>query len=69
MGQRNITLKDVAKESKLSVSTISRVINNEKFVSVDTKEKVEKAIKKLVKIGYIESKTDKKNGDMIKLKS
>jgi LacI family transcriptional regulator len=44
---KNITIKDVAREANLSISTISRVVNNEKFVSPKSKEKVEEAIKKL----------------------
>lgn len=42
-----IKLKDVAKEAGISVSTVSRVINHEKFVSKKVKIKVEKAVKKL----------------------
>ncbi len=47
MINKNITIKDVAREANLSISTVSRVVNNEKFVSPDSKEKVEEAIKKL----------------------
>jgi len=42
-----ITIKDVAKEVNVSVTTVSRVLNNKPDVSEDTKRKVEKAIKKL----------------------
>lgn len=41
------TIKDVAREAKVSVTTISRVLNNKPDVSEATKKKVEKAIKKL----------------------
>ncbi len=44
---KNITLKDVAKEAGVSVPTASRVLNNEKFVSDEVKEKVLNAAKKL----------------------
>lgn len=44
---KNVTLKDVAKESGVSVPTVSRVLNNEKFVSDLVKEKVKAAAKKL----------------------
>lgn len=47
MKNRNITLKDVAKASGVSVPTVSRVINNEKYVSDDVKAKVNTAIKEL----------------------
>ena len=41
------TLKDVAKHLGVSVSTVSRVINNTSYVSSETREMVEDAIKKL----------------------
>ncbi len=44
---KNVTLKDVAKESGVSVSTVSRVLNNEKFVSEKVKQSVRVAAKKL----------------------
>ncbi len=44
---KNVTLKDVARESGVSVPTVSRVLNNEKFVSDLVKEKVKAAAKKL----------------------
>ncbi len=47
MKVRNITLKDVAEISGVSIPTVSRVINNEKYVSDEVREKVETAIKKL----------------------
>ena len=47
MKNKNITLKDVAKISGVSIPTVSRVINNEKYVSDDVKERVEAAVKKL----------------------
>ncbi|MGM0366827.1 MAG: LacI family DNA-binding transcriptional regulator [Actinomycetota bacterium] len=44
---KNVTLKDVARESGVSVPTVSRVLNNEKFVSDKVKERVRAAAKKL----------------------
>lgn len=41
------TIKDIAREVNVSVSTISRVLNNKPDVSEETKIKVEKVIKKL----------------------
>lgn len=42
-----ITIRDVARESGVSVSTVSRVINNNYPVKKETREKIEKAIEKL----------------------
>ena len=41
------TLKDVANKAKVSISTVSRVINKEPLVKPKTKEKVEAAISEL----------------------
>lgn len=41
------TIKDIAREVNVSVSTISRVLNNKPDVSEETKIKVEKAIKEM----------------------
>lgn len=41
------TLEEVAKESGVSVATVSRVINNRNYINPETRIKVEKAIKKL----------------------
>lgn len=42
-----VTIKDIANQAGVSVSTVSRVINNRRDVSRDAKEKVQSAIKKL----------------------
>ncbi len=42
-----ITIKDVARRAGVSVSTVSRVINGEKTVAKDLREKVEKAVSEL----------------------
>lgn len=41
------TLKDVAELSGMSVSTVSRVLNNFSRVNPETREKVKSAMKKL----------------------
>jgi LacI family transcriptional regulator len=41
------TIKDVALEAKVSVATVSRVLNNSGYVSEDTRKRVLKAITKL----------------------
>jgi LacI family transcriptional regulator len=43
----SVTIKDVSKDAKVSIKTVSRVINNEINVSVDTKDKVLRSISKL----------------------
>ncbi|MFT8315633.1 MAG: LacI family DNA-binding transcriptional regulator [Clostridium sp.] len=42
-----INIKDVAKEANVSMTTVSRVINNNYPVKSETRKRVEKAIKKL----------------------
>ncbi|MCP3027918.1 LacI family DNA-binding transcriptional regulator [Halobacillus sp. A5] len=42
-----VTIKDVAKEAKVSISTVSRVLNNSGYTSMEVKEKVNKAVEKL----------------------
>lgn len=42
-----VTLKDVAKETGLTVSTVSRVLNNRGYISEETRQKVYAAMKKL----------------------
>lgn len=41
------TLKDVARESGLTVTTVSRVLNNRGYISEDAKQRVAEAMKKL----------------------
>lgn len=41
------TIRDIAKKAKVSVSTVSRVLNNKPDVKAETKEKIDKAIKEL----------------------
>ncbi|WP_019416158.1 LacI family DNA-binding transcriptional regulator [Paenisporosarcina sp. TG20] len=41
------TIRDVAKESNVSVATVSRFINNKGYVSEDARSGIGKAIKKL----------------------
>lgn len=47
MRDKNITLKDIARISSVSIPTVSRVINNEKYISNEVRERVEAAVKKL----------------------
>jgi len=41
------TIKDVAKEAGLTVTTVSRVLNNRGYISDDARRKVDEAMKKL----------------------
>ena len=41
------TLKDVAREAGLSVGTVSRVLNNRGYISEETRQSVDRAMKKL----------------------
>ena len=43
----NITIKDVAKEAKVAISTVSRVLADSDKISEETKERVREVIKKL----------------------
>ena len=42
-----ITIYDVAKEAKVSMATVSRVVNNNPNVKEDTRLRVQEVIKKL----------------------
>lgn len=42
-----ISMKDVANKAGVSVSTVSRVLNNGNYITEETKEKVEAAVKEL----------------------
>jgi LacI family transcriptional regulator len=48
--KRKVTIKDVAREAGVSYSTVSRVVNDYKYVNPDTREKVAEAMERL---GYI----------------
>ncbi|NYC92981.1 DNA-binding LacI/PurR family transcriptional regulator [Clostridium acetobutylicum] len=41
------SIKDVAREARVSIATVSRVLNNVDVVNEETKKKVMEAIKKL----------------------
>ncbi|SMP71671.1 LacI family DNA-binding transcriptional regulator [Anoxynatronum buryatiense] len=43
-----LTINDIAKEAKVSKSTVSRVLNNSGYVHKETREKVEKVIKEKI---------------------
>lgn len=47
MKKGKVTIEDVANEAGVSISTVSRVLNNNYPVSPETRDKVNKAIKKL----------------------
>ncbi|MBS7379544.1 MAG: LacI family DNA-binding transcriptional regulator, partial [Sphaerochaetaceae bacterium] len=41
------TIKDISKETGLSIGTVSRVFNNRGYISQETRDKVDAAVKKL----------------------
>ena len=57
---KNITLSDVAKKAKVSVSTVSRVLNNPDIVDEITKENVQTAIEELGYV-HVKQKSNKKS--------
>ena len=40
-----MTIKELAMKARVSPKTVSRVINNEKYVNIDTRERILKIIK------------------------
>ena len=54
-----VTIKDVAKMAGVSISTVSRVINNSKPVSSDIRDQVLRVIKET---GYVPKSSSKKLG-------
>ncbi|MCQ2500523.1 MAG: LacI family transcriptional regulator [Lachnospiraceae bacterium] len=62
------TLKDVAKEAGLTVTTVSRVLNNRGYISEDARKKVDEAMKKLnYRPNEIARSLQRKSGNMIGL--
>lgn len=49
---RNVTRKDIAEKLGVSVSVVSRVINNSGYVSKEKRERVLKAAKEM---GYVQN--------------
>jgi len=52
--KRIVTIRDIAKNANVSIGTVSRVINNNGYVSKETRRQVEKAIDLM---GYIPNET------------
>lgn len=64
MKSKTITIKDVAKEANVAISTVSNVINHVDIVSEETKQRVLDAVKKLEYVPNYNAralKTNKKN--------
>lgn len=47
MFSKKLSIKDVAKEAKVSISTVSYVVNNKRFVGEERKKRVLEAVEKL----------------------
>ena len=57
------TIREVAKKAGVSITTVSRILNNDDsfYVSKSTKEKVLKTVKQL---NYVEKKKNKSQSDV-----
>ena len=55
-----VTIKDVAREAGVAISTVSNVFNNGDIVSEETKQKVLEAVEKLQPIICLEGTNDEK---------
>nr|WP_302591854.1 LacI family DNA-binding transcriptional regulator [uncultured Marvinbryantia sp.] len=63
---KNVTIIDIAKETGLSVATVSRVLNQHHFVKEDTREKVMNAADKLgYQVNYLAKSLSSASGNMI----
>ena len=56
-----VTIKDVAREAGVAISTVSNVFNNADIVSEETKQKVLEAVEKLHYIPNMNAKLLKSN--------
>ena len=56
-----VTIKDVAREAGVAISTVSNVFNNGDIVSEETKQKVLEAVEKLHYIPNMNAKLLKSN--------
>jgi len=66
MRERNITLKDVSKSAGVSIKTVSRVINNSRYVKKETRERVLEVIEELnYKPDYFARNLKKKRSNVI----
>ena len=54
MARRTVGIKDVAREAGVSVGTVSNVINRPETVAVETRERVQDAVRRL---GYVRSES------------
>ena len=54
MARRTVGIKDVAREAGVSVGTVSNVINRPETVAVETRERVQEAVRRL---GYVRSES------------
>lgn len=57
MNNRKLTIKEVAEYANVSPATVSRVLNDYKWISPEVKEKVTKAIEELNYVPDFNAKT------------
>jgi DNA-binding LacI/PurR family transcriptional regulator len=53
---QGVTIADVAKAAKVSVPTVSRILNNKEYVADETRDRVNQAIEKLGYVPHIQAR-------------
>src|SRR5689334_4915714 len=51
-----VTITDVAKAARVSVPTVSRILNNKEYVAEETRDRVNQAINKLGYVPHIQAR-------------
>jgi DNA-binding LacI/PurR family transcriptional regulator len=56
MPNQGVTISDVAKVARVSIPTVSRILNNKEYVADKTRDRVNQAIKKLGYVPHIQAR-------------